>query len=52
MNNAKTDLDLLKSIDPDLNDEQALDVYMKNKAFNDSQQPEAELTPTQQPNGQ
>ena len=51
LNNAKTDIDLLRSVDPDLNDEQALELYTKNKAFNESQQTATELKPTQQPNG-
>jgi len=46
-NNAKTDIDLIMEINPDLTEEEAKIVYEKNKAFNEANR--VMLQPAQQP---
>jgi hypothetical protein len=48
-NNAKTDIDLIKADNPDLNDDEALALYTKNKAFNTANAIGIELEATGQP---
>jgi hypothetical protein len=50
--NVVTEIDLIKSKNPDLTNEQALKLYMKNKAFNDANRPEpVQMNPIRQPGG-
>lgn len=47
--NAKTEIDLIMSLNPDLTEEQAKDRWEENKAFNQASQPQFGLTPPEQP---
>ena len=50
--NAATAIDLIRSINPDLTEEQAREVYIKNKEFNQAETPTVTMAPPEQPGGE
>lgn len=51
LHNAKTDIDLIRTLNPDLSEEEAREELAKNKIINEANKPVIGLSPIQQPGG-
>ncbi|GAG75725.1 unnamed protein product, partial [marine sediment metagenome] len=51
LHNAKTDIDLIMEMNPDLNEDEAKEELAKNKVINDANRPQIGINPVQQPGG-